>query len=121
MTSDVCSKTEYLQIQPAILDLAKKTLPPEKLLVAEQFSTDLISSKSKKERARLMLRRLVGVQPSRPLLYANTYLGHLPRFTRDPIRYVGDYIDHLVKFWSSEINGDVHLKKSMGANLKALK
>ncbi len=45
----------------------------------------------------------------------------MPRYIRNPIRYLGDYIDHLVKFWSSEINGVPYLKKSLGINLEKLK
>lgn len=121
MTLDSCPKSEYLNLSKDILFLAEKILSKEELDIADKLSEDLISSKTKKENARKELMKLVGVKPSRPLFYANIDLKNLPRYTRSLIRYLGDYIDHLVKFWSSEINGISYLKKSLGPNLGKLK
>lgn len=121
MTLDTCPKKEYLEIQDEIYKLSLDVLSKEELESAEEISIDLISSKKKKENARLRLRKIVGAKPSRPLFYANADLRHLPRYTRNPIRYLGDYIDHLIKFWSSEINGEKFLKKSLGVNLTQMK
>lgn len=121
MTLDTSSKEEYLDIQKEILNLAQRTLSKEEISLAEEISIGLVSSKKKKENARLKIRNIVGVKPSRHLFYANADLRFLPRYTRNPIRYLGDYIDHLVKFLSSEINGEKFLTKSLGINLKQLK
>jgi hypothetical protein len=121
MTIDTCPKKDYLEIQKEILELASEVLSKEEIGLSEKISNDLISSKGKKEKARITLRRLVGVKPSRPLFYANLELKSLPRYTRNPIRYLGDYLDHLIKFWASEINGNEFLKKSLGINLQRMK
>ena len=121
MTIDTCPKNEYLEIQEEIYQLALKILTSNEIKIAEEISLDLVSSKKKKEKARIRLRSIVGTVPSRPLFYANINLRYLPRYTRNPIRYLGDYIDHLIKFWSSEINGNSFLTKSLGINLRQMK
>ncbi len=120
MTKDTCSKEEYLEIYPDILNLVKEVLIPEDIELGNQISEGLVSSNKKKEWARLRIRKIVGNTPKRPLYYANIDLKYLPRFTRNPARYLGDYVDHLIKFWSSEIVGKTCLKKSLGTNLNLL-
>ena len=121
MTIDTCPKGEYLEIQKEIYNLALKVITLDEIKTADNISLDLTSSKERKRKARSQLKIIIGMKPYRPLFYANFHLNHLPRYTRDPIRYLGDYIDHLVKFWSSEINGVHFLIKSLGVNLKHLK
>lgn len=121
MTIDSCPKEEYLEIQEEIYNLAIKVFSEEYSEMAEKISLDLISSKKKKEMAKIKLKRIVGSRPSRPLFYANSHVSDLPRYTRNLIRYLGDYIDHLIKFWSSELNGKKFLTKSLGVSLKFLK
>ena len=42
---------------------------------------------------------VLGEKPKRPLYYTTHAIRHLPDHgVRDIIRYVGDYIDHLVRF-----------------------
>ena len=121
MTLDTCRKSEYLEIQKEIYDLSLDVLNNEEIEQAEEISNNLVSTKARKEKARMALRKKIGVKPSRPLFYANLELKSLPRYTRSGIRYVGDYLDHLVKFWASEINGKTFLTKSLGINLKNMR
>ena len=121
MTKDTCPKDEYLEIDKNIQNLADEILSKSELEIGNQISEGLVSSKKKKEWARTQLRVIVGMKPKRPLFYANLDLQYLPQRTRNPVRDLGDYIDHLVKFWTSEIlKNNKYLKESLGKNLYRL-
>ena len=65
--------------------------------------------------------KLVEPPPKRPLYYLQHEIRFLPRWTRDSIRYCGDYIDLLVKAATFEFSGDPRVKKySLGKNLNIL-
>ena len=61
------------------------------------------------------LTTLVSPPPKRPLYYAQHEMEFLPRWTRDGIRYLGDYIDVLVKHLAFQLSGDERsAKQSLG-------
>lgn len=53
--------------------------------------------RGEKELARYRLGEIVKPPPKRPIYYAQYEMLLLPRWTRDALRYLGDYIDILVK------------------------
>ncbi|MEM2173347.1 MAG: hypothetical protein QXS66_08965 [Thermoproteota archaeon] len=117
-----CPKSKYLEASEEIISLAKDTLSEKELNLAENVAKMLIGTKKDKKQAIEILIRLVSPPPKRPLYYAQHELRFLPRWTRDAIRYMGDYIDALVKAMAFEFSGDKNcLKKSLGINLKKIK
>jgi len=81
----------------------------------------LAGSKTRKREAFYRLHELVHPPPKRPLYYAQHELEFLPRWTRDGIRYLGDYIDMLVKAMAFEFTKDPNCKKrSLGRNIQLL-
>jgi len=113
-------KVEALKALPEIVELARDTLPPEKLKEANEIAQMLAGSKSQKRYARAKLALLVKPPPTRPLLYLLPLIMQLPRLTRDCIRYLGDYIDLLTKEMAFEFVGGRARKNSLGVNVKVL-
>lgn len=113
-------KNEALEALPEIVELAKDTLTAEKLKEANTIAQMLIGSKKQTRYARLKLALLVKPPPTRPLLYLFPLIMHLPRLTRDCIRYLGDYIDLLTKEMTHEFLGGRARRSSLGTNAKAL-
>lgn len=117
-----CDKVEALEIEEDVLKLAQEVLSPTEVSLAEQLSTALVGTKSEKEFAVLKLRILVGNKPKRPVSYLNYELKYLPRRTRDSTRYLGDYIDKLVKSLAVEKTGNSKCAEvSLNGNIKKLK
>lgn len=114
-------KSEALQALPEIVELARDTLSTNELEEATAIAHMLTGSKAQKMRARGKLIGLIPTRPSRPLLYLLPLIMQLPRLTRDPIRYLGDYIDLLTKEMTFEFVGRNARKNSLGRNVKALK
>ena len=113
-------KSEALDALPEIVELARNTLPPEKLKEANLIAEMLVGSKKKRKYARLKLALLVYPPPTRPLLYLVPIVMQLPKLTRDCIRYLGDYIDLLTKEMTFEFLGGKARKNSLGINAMAL-
>lgn len=64
---------------------------------------------------------MVEPPPKRPLYYAQAELRYLPRWTRNAIKYLGDYIDLLVKAMAFEFTKDQRCKESsLGVNIRRL-
>src|SRR3989337_3432912 len=91
------SKHEVLWSLPIVDELAKETLDPSQLEKAEEIAFMFIGNRTQKTKAIFSLMKMVEPPPKRPLYYAMMELQGLPRWTRDAIRYLGDYIDLLVK------------------------
>ena len=89
-----CDKYERLILDEDILSLAQILLP-EKIELADKLSEDLCNGKKTRERARIYLMNMVKPPPKRPLYYCHYEIRHLPRWTRNVVRYLGDYIDLL--------------------------
>jgi hypothetical protein len=115
------NKYEILCALPVVHELAKDTLSPSQLEEAEDISIMLAGSKSRKREAIYRLIEMVAPPPKRPLYYAQHELEFLPRWTRNGIRYLGDYIDLLVKALAFEITKDTHCtRNSLGTNIHML-
>lgn len=116
-----CPKSEYLMIDEGIYSLAHDILDPSEIDEAEEISLDITSSKSKRDYAITRLQAMTGVKPKRPLYYCHHELEHLPHWTRDAVRYIGDYIDQLIKYLASEVlDNPENQTKSLGVNLGKL-
>ena len=115
------SKSEILWALPIVSELAKETLPPSQLEEAENISLMLAGSKRQRREAIRRLIEIIAPPPKRPLYYAQNEMEYLPRWTRDGIRYLGDYIDLLVKALAFELTKDPRcLRNSLGANVNRL-
>ena len=80
-----------------------------------------VGNKAKKREAIFILMKMVEPPPKRPLYYAQNELRFLPRWTRIAIKYLGDYIDLLVKAMAFEFTKDQRCKeRSLGANIRRL-
>lgn len=113
---------EALDALPFIVELARDTLDSNVLEEAENLAIMLVGSKGQKRRARARLMEIVAPPPKRPLYYLKHEICFLPRWTRDTIRYCGDYIDLLVKEMTYEFTGDSRVREySLGRNLRILK
>jgi hypothetical protein len=89
--------SEYLLADSQVVSLAKQVLSNEEYLEAEDLAVRLAGTKREKDHARARLVELVKPPPKRPIYYAQEQMLDLPRWTRDALRYLGDYIDILVK------------------------
>lgn len=85
-------------IDKDIQNLANEVLDKEDMQKIEAIINDFQDLKSV-EKAKHELMALIGAVPKRPLYYVVMHMDHLPKHgTRDVIRYLGDYIDQLVRF-----------------------
>ena len=82
----------------------------------------MLVEKETKNKGIAELRKIVGYRPKRPLFYAYNELGFLPRWTRDAVRYLCDYVDQLCKHWAYICTqNEASLKGSMGTSLSKIK
>lgn len=89
--------SEYLVATEEIISLAKEVLPRETYSEAEQLARMLAGTKTQKKAARARLVEIVKPPPKRPIYYCQYEVQFLPRWTRDTLRYLGDFVDMLVK------------------------
>ncbi len=114
-------KAEVLWALPYLVDLAKDVLSEEEYIEAETTAVYLVRTKQLNDAAMKRLTTLVAPPPKQPLTEAQQALKALPRFTREAIRYLADYIELLVRAWSFEITGDATTKtRSLGHNVRRL-
>lgn len=114
-------RSNYLRVSREIMKLAKIVLCQTELAEAETLSKMLVGSKKEKKTARDRLARLVAPPPKRPFYYCSNEITFLPRWTRDSVRYLGDYIDLLAKHMTFEFTGKKgSLRKSLGKNIYEL-
>ena len=90
---------EALDISPEVSALARKVLTKAEIEKADSISLMLIG-KGTKNKGIAELRKIVVYRPKRPLSYAYYELGFLPRWTRNAVRYLCDYVDQLCKHWA---------------------
>jgi hypothetical protein len=115
------NKNEVLWALPIVQKLAEDVLSASELEEAEDVASMLAGSRRMKIQAIHRLTELVKSPPKRPLYYAQHELEYLPRWTRDSIRYLGDYIDLLVKAMAFELTKDKYcLQSSLGPNVRRL-
>ena len=104
-----------------VVDLAQSILPEEQFELAEETARMLASSRTRRIAAADRLTALVAPPPKRPLYYAQHEMEMLPRWTRDGIRYLGDYVDVLVKHLAFQLSGDAGVaQRSMGPNINVI-
>lgn len=104
-----------------VVELAQSVLPEERYELAEETARMLASSRSQRVAGATRLTALVSPPPKRPLYYAQHEMEMLPRWTRDGIRYLGDYVDILVKHLAFQLTGDARAaQRSMGPNIDAI-
>jgi hypothetical protein len=116
-------KGYYLDMTPEMHDFAKELLSDADFKEADSLSYDLAQGKKRmKMDARYRLMEIIKPPPKRPLEYAQHEIQYLPQSTRNSIKYLGDYIDLLVKAMAFEITKIPHCKKtSLNGNLQRLK
>ncbi len=112
-------RLEALDVLPGIQALAEEMLAEEELAEADIVARSLLGNREEKKwgMAKCVVR--VGITPSRPLFYWMLEMRSLPRNTRNCIRYLGDYVDLMVKEMTFELLGKGR-KKSLGANSNLL-
>jgi len=109
-----------LDVLPEIQSLTNIVLNSKKISEADTVSRRLLGRKDERRRAIANAVLEVGLTPSRPLLYWSVEMRGLPRNTRDCVRYLGDYMDLLVKEMTHEFLGGSARRRSMGSNTKML-
>jgi len=109
-----------LEILPEIFELARDTLPQDKMKEAVVIAEMIYGAKREREYAKAKLRLLAKPPLSRPLYYLMQEIAGLPRTTRNCIRYLGDYIDLLTKEMTFEFVGGNARRTSLGRNARRL-
>jgi hypothetical protein len=104
--------SEYLLANDSLVSLAKEVLSKENYSEAEELAIEISSNMNRKE-AKSRLQAIAAPPPKRPMYYCQHELGLLPRWTRDSMRYLGDYLDMLVKAAIYEKTGR-HTKRPLG-------
>jgi len=89
--------SEALLADSQIVSLARELLQSDIYYEAEEQSKLLLGSRADKSKARTHLIRIIEPPPKRPIYYLEREINSLPRWTRDALRFLGDYIDILVK------------------------
>ena len=119
-THKTAEKSTYLLADDEIIQLAKEVLSTQVYDEAEQTAIQLTGIKKVKDLARNRLMEIVSPPPKRPIYYAQMEIEFLPRWTRDTLRYLGDYIDMMVKSAVYEKQPDRRIfRVSFGPALKA--
>jgi len=81
----------------------------------------LLGTKRQADSAREQLIQLVAPPPKRPLYYCQHELQFLPRWTRDALRDLGDYIDLLLKEALYEITSNERVfRNPFGSTIDAI-
>lgn len=112
-------RLEALDVLPEIQNLADEMLTDQESAHVDLIARSLLGKKAQRKQGIEACISLVGIKPSRPLFYWTLEMRWLPRNTRDCIRYLGDYIDLLVKEFAFELMGRGR-KGSLGSNAKLL-
>ena len=119
-THKTAEKATYLLADDEIVQLAKEVLSTQVYDEAEQTAIKLTGTKKAKDLARTRLMEIVSPPPKRPLYYAQMEIEFLPRWTRNTLRYLGDYIDMMVKSATYEKQPDRRIfRVSFGPAIKA--
>src|SRR6266566_2211332 len=114
------SASEALTSSAEILNLARQVLTEAEFNRAMNLSVMLVSSKSVKRSAIEELTVLVAPPPKRPMSYAQHEIQFLPRWTRDAIRYLGDYVDVVCRHLVDELWKVRSGNTSFGATIRIL-
>lgn len=111
----------HTEVNNDILELARKTLSQQQIETVERIVQHLIKKGHQRKLAIAELVRYIGIHPLRPLFYLNSmHLMYLPRYTRDCMRYLGDYVDLLLKACIFDKTKNPKQKRApFGANVNA--
>jgi hypothetical protein len=112
--------SEALTSSPEILSLAQQVLSEGDYNKAIKLSIMLVSSKSVQRDAIEQLTMIVTPSPKRPMYYAQEEIRHLPHWTRDAIRYLGDYVDLVLRHVAYELLKVRPGNFAMGTTIKLL-
>jgi hypothetical protein len=104
--------SEYLLASREIVSLAQEILAGQEYLEAEDLAEKLTGTRREKDFARQRLMEIIKPPPKRPLYYAQHEIQYLPLWTRDALRYLGDFIDMLVKAAIHEKTRDSRIFRS---------
>lgn len=115
-------KGSYLNMTPEMHDFAKELLSDSDFREADSLSRNLAQgTKRMRMDVRVRLMEIVKPPPKRPLYYAQHEIQYLPQWTRNSIRYLGDYIDLLVKAYAFETTKNPRCNEtSLNGNLQRL-
>lgn len=115
-------KGSYLVMTPEMRYFSKELLSDSDFREADSLSWSLAQgTKRMRMDARGHLMEIVKPPPKRPLEYAQHEIQYLPQSTRNSIRYLGDYIDLLVKAFAFEVTKNPRCKQtSLNGNLQRL-
>jgi hypothetical protein len=114
-------KSEVLWALPYVTTLAQDVLGEKEYIEAETTAVYLVRSKKLHDAAKQRLVALVAPPPKHPLAAAQEAINGLPRFTRDAIRRLAEYLELLVRAWTFEVTGDAATKtRSLGSNVRRL-
>ena len=114
-------KTEVLWALPYLTALSQEVLTEQEYLEAETTAVYLVRGKKQQKAAMQRLTALVAPPPKHPLESAQEAIKALPRFTRDAIQLLAEYIELLVRAWTFEITGEAATKnRSLGSNVRKL-
>lgn len=116
-------ENESLEISFEIESLARVVLSPQEFEEAEQITKSIMSGGRRKKSAIALLQNRIGLKPKRPIYYITLeFLPRLPHYTRETMRYLGDYLDLLVKCVTYETkHNNIFMSRSMGSNLHSIK
>jgi hypothetical protein len=114
-------KSEVLWALPYVTALAQEVLGDKEYIEAETTAVYLVRSKKLHDAAMQRLVALVAPPPKHPLAAAQEAIKELPRFTRDAIQRLAEYLELLVRAWTFEVTGDAATKtRSLGTNVRRL-
>lgn len=110
------------EASPEIKALAKDLLTADRLAWAEGIAHRILSTKAVKWGAIRELCGAIGDHPDLPLGYLRKlYVPRLPHFTREVVRYSGDYVDILTKEAAADLLQDSKRRTiSLEANSRRL-
>ncbi len=114
-------KSEVLWALPYCTALAQDVLTEQEYIEAETTAVYLVRSSKLQKAAKQRLTALVAPPPKHPLAAAQEAVKSLPRFTRDALQSLAEYIELLVRAWTFEVTGDAATKtRSLGTNVRRL-
>lgn len=114
-------KSEVLWALPYLVDLTREVLSEEEYLDAEKTAVFLVRNKRTRAAALKRLEILVKPPPQQPLAFAQKALQDLPRWTRDGVKFLSDYIQILVRAMTFEMTGEAASKtRSLGSNIRRI-
>jgi hypothetical protein len=100
---------EALMANREIISLSKELLSKDVYSKAESLASMLVGTRSEKSTARNTITKVLLPPPKRPVYYLEHELKFLPRWTRESMRYLGDFVDMLTKaaVYEKEMRQDV--------------